>query len=398
VAVGLCRAAHAPHPLNSNPLARIFDRFGDYCTGISLRSVLLIAGAIACFRIALCILPPYYCGDLYRHLLTAIRANAIGQGSVALPLSEASPQYLQAAPWSDVAYNYPPLTLWFFRVIAFVSPTVLGAKVALTALEAINAWLVARITGSRAIGLLYWCLPLSIWWVSREGQVEPLQNIFLFLTLLALEQKRSSAPAFLLLAVQTKLVGIFLLPWVAVRSRSSSILGWRSTLLWCGAALLPTILACWYYPTIRQVFSTLSWPVHYNLYHWNALFDPSFRWWVPPLIVAIIQLVFFALLVAYATTAWHGRKLDSFRWIAPALFLLSASISGVFQGWYWLSAIPLWLAVAPRNQLAFGILAIQAVEPFSSLQLVLGGFGPKNPYAIVATWKPIIYYLHQLQK
>ena len=130
-------------------------------------------GLIAVLRGYFCWQDPVNSGDVVRHLLHSFHVLDEGLAAAGVPLQELDPD-LAGSTWSAFPYNYPPVTLAFFVLIAALAPAVTAAKVALTVIEALNAWLLARVTGNRWLGLLYWASPVSIWWVSGEGQFEPL--------------------------------------------------------------------------------------------------------------------------------------------------------------------------------------------------------------------------------
>lgn len=100
-------------------------------------------------RIGECFKLPAKSGDIYRQLLTGIMVQDEGWASVAQPLTAWAPGTAAIASWADHPYNYPPLPILFFRLIASIGPSVLVAKILLTACEAANSWLVFRLTGDR---------------------------------------------------------------------------------------------------------------------------------------------------------------------------------------------------------------------------------------------------------
>src|SRR5688572_21223295 len=112
--------------------------------------LLLIAGTIA--HALACFQPPRDAGDLTRQLLTGVMVAQEGWSAAARPISEWNPPLAAKASWGEVSYNYPPLALAFFHLIALASPALFTAKVALTLIEAANAVLLSRFFGDRRMG------------------------------------------------------------------------------------------------------------------------------------------------------------------------------------------------------------------------------------------------------
>jgi len=113
----------------------------------------------------------------------------MGPAAVGHALVELDPK-LGWVAWSGLAYNYPVVALLFFTGIAKLSPTIFFVKFALTFIEAVNTAVIFRYTNQIWLALLYWASPISIWWVSHEGQFEPLQNLFVLVALLVLKKTK----------------------------------------------------------------------------------------------------------------------------------------------------------------------------------------------------------------
>jgi hypothetical protein len=304
--------------------------------------------------------------------------NAEGWTAGSRPLTVWAPDLARQVSWGQIPMNYPPLTGGFFQAVAWIHPSLFAAKLALTALEALCAWLVARVTGDRRLGIGYWCLPLSIWWVSHEGAFEPLQNLFVLLALLAWQRRRELAPGALLLAVQVKVFALFLAPWVAwtsLRNRRSAL----AAAPWTVAALLPTALAMLAYPVLLQVVHTIGAGGRFNVYDWRALFDASYRWWLPVRFVVWVQAATAVALV------WLGIEVvrapaHALPWLGAFLFLAAAKFLTVFQPWYFLAFLPLWLPAVPAPRRFGWLILTQFCEPLSVWQLLFGPSGPMPPH------------------
>jgi hypothetical protein len=173
----------------------------------------ILALTVAAIRVYECARLPSETGDIVRNLLYGLAVHAHGFSIASEPLTRLSAGW-SAVAWAQLPYNYPPVALAFFALIASVSPTVFFAKIALTAIEAVNAILVKRISGSGLLAFVYWCSPLSMWWVSKEGQFEPLQALFMLLALLAAASRPFLAGFSTALGVSAKATAAAVAPWV----------------------------------------------------------------------------------------------------------------------------------------------------------------------------------------
>jgi hypothetical protein len=144
--------------------------------------------AVGLLRLYYCTLLPRSTGDLARHILYSLYVARDGLAALGKPLIELSP-LLSGFAWSELPYNYPILARHFFSAVSAVSPTLFSAKLALTLVEAFNSALIYDTSKRTELALLYWASPASTWWVSGEGQFEPVQSLFVLLALYAVERK-----------------------------------------------------------------------------------------------------------------------------------------------------------------------------------------------------------------
>ena len=272
--------------------------------------------AVAVLRLRHCSELTANTADIVRHLLYGLLVLDQGASAAAVPLAAWSDAW-PPAPWIGLPYNYPVLALGFFTGVAAASPTIFFAKLALTAVEAVNAVLVAKVTEERWLGLLYFACPASIWWVSREGQFEPLQNLFALVALLLLRRGRvGGAFVGLALAIQVKVTALALLPvFVAIawrQHRGRAPVGAAAFVL----GFVPTALACTAYPAVAQVFS-FSAPLSYNPYFWNPAAD-LFAW-NPGWLIAANEGASYGIGLALVVLAI--RSDDRAAYIAPLLWI-----------------------------------------------------------------------------
>ena len=170
---------------------------------------LLVLGfaATAAFRVHLCLRPPAETTDVLRHLEYGRAFWSHGLGVFDLtPVDLARPGTWDVL-WATHGYDYPIVPLVFYALLARLGAGVVAAKLVLSAIELASSLLVRRLTGSWTLGLAYFASPVSLWWVSREGQFEPL---VVLLTLLAIDALRGGSVvaswAWLAFAIQAKLL------------------------------------------------------------------------------------------------------------------------------------------------------------------------------------------------
>ncbi len=318
-------------------------------------------------RLRFCTLLPVNTGDLPRHILYGLFALKDGLSSAGVPLARLDP-HLAHVSWANAPYNYPPVALFFFIAVAAVSPTLFAAKLALTAVEGVNAWLLARVTGSRWLGLLYWASPVSIWWVSREGQFEPLQALFMLSALLLLRRSKPGAFALLALAVQVKLTAVLLLPWFVLEARREGPDVLPRAAAAFLLALLPTAALSFFYPVVDAVRSTFG-TLHYNPYYWNLAARRLFGW-NPGWLVACDALTTWGALAFLGWRAWKSR--EPVAYVAAIGFLLLIKLSTLAQFWYVL-LLPAFLAPIPERRTRFWLVALTPLLDVRSLLELLGG-------------------------
>ena len=336
----------------------------------------MVAG-VSALRLAQCAELTVNSADIVRHLLYGLLVGQEGYGAAGQPLF-AYPVSWPPVPWGGVPYNYPPIALAFFTSVAAISPSVFFAKLALTIVEAVCAWLVTRLTASRWLGLLYWACPVSVWWTSREGQFEGLQNLFVLGALLLLRHQRlGAASVSLALAIQVKVTAVFLLPLFVVLSWRAG----RAPALRAGLAgliaLAPTLLAAAHYPVLEQVFG-MSAPLRYNPYWWNPLDEAMFGWNPSWMVIGneVASYGLVAMLLYFVFRATPGERIF---FLAPLLWLAFLKGHSNVQFWYLMVFPSMVCAVPdPRARRAL-LLAWPLLDLRSLLQILFGAFGNIGP-------------------
>lgn len=256
-------------------------------------------------------------------------------------------------------------------LVTKISSSIFFTKLVLTIIEGINTWLVYKYSKEKWLALLYWVSPISIWWVSHEGQFEPLQSLFVLGALCMLGKKRSWAFLLLAVAIQVKLTAILFLPYFIFMMKNDDPKQWIRTSLFFVAGFLPTIVAMCYYPVLNQVFSTQN-SFAYNPYYWN-IFNYSMFNWNPKWMVAIHQLITYGMLIffAYAIVKWKEIK----TFLAPSAFIAFCKASKLAQFWYFIVYAPFLLPIQ-NKRLRFLLFALTPLFDLTSvIQIFSGPFG-----------------------
>lgn len=328
------------------------------------------AVAIAALRLYECGILPTETGDIVRHVLYGVAVDTHGVAAAGQRLTELSSAWSSVA-WARFPYNYPPLALAFFALVASISPTLFAAKLALTLVEAANAWLIGKLTGSRVLGVIYWASPLSIWWVSREGQFEPLQALFMLLAIRAALSLPFVCGLMTALAVSVKVTAGALMPWMTGQIWPSGRRARIAAMLGLALGSIPLIASQALYGGISDVlrYSAL---LTYNPYYWNPWAD-MFTGNAPVFIVVdeIASYGLLAVLIALAVRS--GNWLAYF---APIAFVVFCKVHSNVEFWYWL-LLPAFLVPIPHARWRFALIALcPLLDIHSAVELITGPIGP----------------------
>lgn len=299
----------------------------------SWRAVALAVLVVALIRLWYCAQVPVNTADVLRSIYQALFMLRDGPGVAGVPLA-ALDQDLARVGWARLPYSYPPLVLPFFGLVAALSPTLFAAKLALTLLEGLNAVLLVRITSSRWLGVLYWASPASIWWVSGEGQFEPLMAVFMFAALVLVRKRPVLALALLACGVNVKVTAVLLLPWCLLlveRERRESLL--HACLAFVVALAVPLLIAGLFYPVVDGLLG-ISGSLRYNPYYWNVT-DRRFFGWNPGWLVAVNAIATGGVLALMAFRATRVER--GWHHFGGAIgFVILVKVSTLAQFWYFL--------------------------------------------------------------
>lgn len=325
------------------------------------------------------ILRLFYCmqltvntGDAARHVCWGIVANQYGYGMIDKPLFLFGTQ-LRSISWSGLPYNYPVICLFFDQLCAGLYPSVFCMKLMLTGIEALNSMLVYKYARSRLLALLYWISPISIWWVSHEGQFEPLQNLMVILALILFkdEKRRNLAYVMLGLAVQVKLTAVFILPYFVLTEWKAKLLLKRSGYVALG--FLPTILVS----LVTDPFSLLtrSAALRYNPYFFNVFNLGMFKW-NPVWLVSVNQISTYLLLMFLCVYGLRKCQRKVWAEVGPAiLFLIFIKLVPNAQFWYMVALLPMFLPISNERLRLYLFTLSPLLDIRSTVQIFFGPFG-----------------------
>jgi hypothetical protein len=338
----------------------------------------LLAG-VSVLRLHYCLQLPVNTGDSVRHLCWGLIVNEHGYASMSKSLVHFSDN-LAFVSWSYLPYNYPILSLLFDQVCAFVHPSLFSMKLLLTVIELVNAFLVLRYSRSRLLSFLYWASPISIWWVSHEGQFEPLQNLFILLSLLVFQRENHRGLAYFVLGlgVQVKLSAAFLLVHFVLSERRLLTLLRRGALFIL--AFVPSLLTFLVADPLELLARSAA--LRYNPYYFNFL-DRGVFLWNPVWLIVSNELFTYGLLAALIVYGISKHTRQGWAELLP-LILYLAFVKAVpnAQFWYMLSVMPLALLITDATFRRVLFLASPLLDVRSSVELLLGPFG----------WTELSYY------
>ncbi|MCP4599782.1 MAG: hypothetical protein GY847_04450 [Proteobacteria bacterium] len=298
---------------------------------------MIAAPAVACIRVYYCLELPANTGDVLRHAVYGLLVNQYGWHMADLPLAEIG-EDLTYICWSNKPFNYPALTLAFDSLVTWVSPTIFSMKLALTLLEALSAVLIYMHTKEKLLALIYWASPISIWWVSHEGQFEPLQNLFIIIAIYLLPRRRGPAWICLALAIQVKLFAVFLLPLFLFSEKNLGALTKHVGLFAIG--FIPTVAASFFYSPISNLVHSAS--LFYNPYYWN-LFNSRVFGWIPPWLMAFNQISSYGVLILLVTLLFRVKKKTSY--MGPIGFIAFVKLLTNAQSWYMATTTAFFLSI-----------------------------------------------------
>jgi hypothetical protein len=275
--------------------------------------------------------------------------------------------------WPDLQFIYPAMAMLFFAAVAAIWPSLFFARLVLTLLELANGLLITRITGDKLYGLFYFLNPVSIWWISHEGQYESLITFFTLLALLHLTLRTAWSYGWLGLAIQAKYWPGVLLPYFLNQDRR------LRPLVIFAIAFVPSLFFILFSDYIFHIFGSQVMATNCNAFVWNLLDDT--RTCGTPMWQLIINAVatYGVLLVVLAGIVLDRRNPE--RWltyVALLAFIVYYKSITWATSWYLLMFAILAIPIR-RPWIRWAVLLLSFVEPIAWAGIFGAPIGWVNP-------------------
>ncbi len=341
-------------------------------------SLVWLFAAATIYRLYLCLRPPITSTDLLRYIGFGKEFWKYGLTIYNYPAEHfAGTPYAQL--WPTMHFIYPALAILFFALVSKIWPALFFGKLVLTAIEGLNAFLIWKISDDRLLALLYYISPASLWWVSREGQYEPLVVLFGLIALYLLSRRPQWAYLNLALAIQTKYTPGFLLPYFLRKK-----IGWREGLFFI-VGFIPSILFTLRSEYIFRIFTPGYMAIGCNSYTWN-IFDSEKLCSTPFWLVVANAVLTYGILIlclVFATRELARQvggygELRIFEYIGLAFFIVFLKSISWAQFWY-IPTIPLFALTIEESRERRLFFSLCLFEMAALHNLLIGPFGWVNP-------------------
>ncbi len=357
------------------PLQNSFRRF-ESSRSFHLILYGLILAALT-YRLIACFLIPAETSDVFRNLGYGIHAFDDNFSLYRTRAENFFPE-LWCHIWRHLRFFYPPVTLVFFYLFYPLGLGIFWAKLALTMMELLCAWLFKKHVSLLA-ATLYFCAPVSLWYSSREGQFEALQTLFIILACLSVHKKKwLLAGFFFAFSIQVKHFGVLLFPWIAheiwraeprdqLRRRlKESVLG----------AILGFLPFSGYYVQEPRLFFIAAqgndMKSGFNPYAWNPFNAANFGWMPHWMVIWNAVFAGAILIVLLAAAIRAPRNGDSrFALLPLALFWLLIKSMGWVQFWYLIFAPAFCFCFPNRKRLIYILLVLHFFLEARSITMIL---------------------------
>jgi hypothetical protein len=339
------------------------------------RSFYLLAfayGLILIGRLYLATQPPINSTDLLRYVGFGKEFWTYG-----LEIYNYTPRDFGDAPyanlWPDLQFIYPAMSMLFFAVVAGIWPSLFFARLVLTLIELANGLLIARITGDRLYGLFYFLNPVSIWWISGEGQYEALVAFFTLLAMLHLTLRTVWSYGWLGLAIQAKYWPGVLLPYFLSQERRP-----RPLVIFI-IAFVPSLLFTLFSNYIFHIFGSQVMASNCNALVWNIADDS--RTCGTPMWQLIIYAIatYGALLIVLIGVALDRRSPERvLTYVGLLVFLIYYKSITWAASWY-LPMLPVFAVPIRRPWIRWAVLLLSFADPIAWAGLFGAPIGWINP-------------------
>jgi Gpi18-like mannosyltransferase len=329
---------------------------------------------VLAYRLFLCSRVPFETTDTLRHLGYAQHAFDSGFSIYStLPVSFCPEPWCHH--WERVPYIYGPVTLWFFWLFSMLHLGTAWVKVVLTLIELCISVLIRK-EFSTAAALLYFASPVSLWYVSHEGQYEPLVALLIILSIISAHRAEYlQSGLFFILSVQAKLAGVFLLPWLVLRIGKEGFQEIRRFIIGIGVGIIPFAGYYWRQPDLL-LFSLRQDPGRYNPFAWNVV-DQSWFGWNAPLMVywhATFSYLTVGIMLFFAILYFKRNELDRSVSFVPSLMAWTAIKSMEWaQFWYALFTPAFLFCLRNQKRVVLVLLLLYALHSVRSVEMLMIG-------------------------
>lgn len=336
--------------------------------------LLILAG-----RLYLTTRPPINSTDLLRYLGFGREFWTYG-----LTIYDYTPRQFGDTPysniWADIQFIYPAIAMFFFAAISGIWPSLFFARLVLSLLELVNAGLVTRLTGDRWYGLLYFLNPVSLWWISHEGQYEPLVAFLTLLALLYLARRSPWSYGWLGLAIQAKYWPGVLLPYFLWQDRRPR------SLVFLAVSFIPSLLFVLFSVYIFHIIGSDTMAQNCNPFLWNVMDDTKSCWTPMWHLLVYAGATYGILLVGLAGLVrdWH-RPQQRWAYLGLLLFVLYYKSINWAAAWYLVMFGVFGVPIESR-WVRWTILLLSMAEPIAWAGLLgspIGWINPEPPWPYI---------------
>ena len=345
--------------------------------------------AISAFRLFCCFRVPLCTTDLLRNMGYGLEFWDYGPQVYDLYPEDFSPASYSTL-WPVHYYTYPAITLLFFALIVKIWPSIVFGKLILTLLAAINCFYIRRLTRNPWLALLYWINPLSIWFVSYEGQFEEMAVFWVLLAISALRKNQPIAYLYLAIGIQTKLFPVFLIPYFLQCTYQSDENYQGAGFAWFVVGFLPSL----YFVLTSQYLAPLLYPGFvpgYNAVSW-ALQEFKFFPLQPFGIMFLHNIVGGVFIAVAFYFMWKTKEFVPY--FAALFFVCFVKNNKIAQPWYLLLTPAFCLTVENEKHRRILFILSLGFGLDCFIRMFYPGFKHNNIQEVLILLKKNMYWIH----
>ncbi|MFH1742486.1 MAG: hypothetical protein ABIH23_26070 [bacterium] len=346
------------------------------CSGPFLLAVGFIG--VLLLRLFYCFQVPWHTTDLLRNLGYGREFWRLGFAVYNYTPQDFAPHPCQFL-WGGHYYTYPAFAVFFFALIAPLSPGLIAAKLWLTLFDVVNTVLIKKTTNDRLLAFLYFVNPIGIWHVSHEGQFESVVSFWMILAIFLL--RRGSPWSFCALgaAIQTKLFPVFLIPTFFLTVSRTAFKDWGRSIGFFALSFLPSLMVITQSEYLSRFFNPGYVPT-LNHISWEIMDYSHFQyqpWWL----IIINAVASTGILILIVWLCYKDKAILNY--LPSFLFIFFLKSSPLAQFWY-LQLFPAFaLTVKHPGHRRLLFLACMALGTRSILSILGVQFAYMNPPDIV---------------